>query len=192
MTLITRSWLISRRAILERPRSESRTRSPISNCSTGSSSFVINLHPRPAEGSTTSTRWTRRWRRRYFQPYEQHPQQMVDLWAAPDVGDKQRRAADERIKKTHKSGVRKECELWNVNMEGFGGPAQPSRTISKAPASGYMLLTVKCRRCGNCASVNPQEISLRRSGNTELGGVERTRAFRSASSKRITGRMCAW
>jgi hypothetical protein len=45
------------------------------------------------------------------------------------------------------------CELWSAQMEGFGGPAQPSPTIGQAIDAGYGFLEVQCKRCETRTSV---------------------------------------
>lgn len=46
-----------------------------------------------------------------------------------------------------------ECHLWFEQMEGYGGPAQPSPTIAKCLNGGYGWLEVKCKRCEAPASI---------------------------------------
>src|SRR5947207_8292280 len=55
------------------------------------------------------------------------------------------------------------CLLWSEQMEGFGGPAQPSPTIGQALNSGYGFLEVQCRRCETRTSV-PLEYVRRQRG----------------------------
>jgi len=45
------------------------------------------------------------------------------------------------------------CQLWSAQMEGFGGPAQPSPTIGQALNAGYEFLEVQCKRCETRTSV---------------------------------------
>lgn len=46
-----------------------------------------------------------------------------------------------------------ECQLWSDQMEGFGGPAQPSPTIGQCLNGGYSWLQVKCAHCSTMASI---------------------------------------
>jgi hypothetical protein len=63
-----------------------------------------------------------------------------------------------------------ECELWSAQMEGYGGPAQPSPTIAQAVSAGYFYLEVKCRRCNHHGAVDLR--LLRRQPNTEIWRLE--------------------
>jgi hypothetical protein len=42
---------------------------------------------------------------------------------------------------------------WSVQMEGYGGPAQPSPTIGQCLNGGYGWLEAKCHRCDSRASL---------------------------------------
>jgi hypothetical protein len=44
-----------------------------------------------------------------------------------------------------------ECLLWSEQMEGFGGPPQPSPTIAQCLNGGW--LEVMCKRCETRASL---------------------------------------
>src|SRR5690242_3617226 len=46
-----------------------------------------------------------------------------------------------------------ECMLWSAQMEGFGGPAQPSPTIGQALNGGFGFLEVQCKRCETRTSI---------------------------------------
>lgn len=60
------------------------------------------------------------------------------------------------------------AERWSIQMEAYGGPAQPSPTIGQCLNGGYGWLEVKCHRCEPQASL-PLDASgaraIRRSGN---------------------------
>lgn len=45
------------------------------------------------------------------------------------------------------------CLLWSEQMEGFGGPAQPSPTIGQCLNGGYSWLEIMCKRCEARASI---------------------------------------
>jgi hypothetical protein len=63
-----------------------------------------------------------------------------------------------------------ECEVWSAQMEGFGGPAQPSPTIAQATGAGYFYLEVKCRRCSHRGAVDLRQ--LRRHPTTDIWRLE--------------------
>jgi hypothetical protein len=59
-----------------------------------------------------------------------------------------------------------ECLLWSEQMEGIGGPAQPSPTIAQCLRGGFGWLEVQCRRCETRASIPLEHIRRPRdSGN---------------------------
>src|SRR5436309_5067687 len=47
---------------------------------------------------------------------------------------------------------RAEAEAWSLQMEAYGGPAQPSPTIEQCVNSGLGWLEVECSRCKECRS----------------------------------------
>src|SRR5437773_11636172 len=48
---------------------------------------------------------------------------------------------------------RAEAEAWSLQMEAFGGPAQPSPTIGQRINGGLGWLEVECNRCKTRASL---------------------------------------
>jgi hypothetical protein len=64
-----------------------------------------------------------------------------------------------------------ECLLWSEQMEGFGGPAQPSPTIAQCLNGGYGWLEVMCKRCETRASIpldavrRPRDTPIWKAGN---------------------------
>src|ERR1700675_3767709 len=62
-------------------------------------------------------------------------------------------AAREEAIKAVRAADRAEAEGWSIQMEAFGGPAQPSPTIGQCLNGGYGWMEVKCRRCETSASV---------------------------------------
>lgn len=64
--------------------------------------------------------------------------------------DHARKEADEAIRQRDAA----ECRLWSHQMEGFGGPAQPSPTIGQALNGGFPFLEVQCRRCNTRTSID--------------------------------------
>ncbi len=79
--------------------------------------------------------------------------------------------AREHAKKAIREADAAECVLWSEQMEGFGGPAQPSPTIAQCLNGGYGWLEVMCRRCRN-----PRQPAARchppatRHADLEIGG----------------------
>ena len=66
----------------------------------------------------------------------------------------QRKAAEDEARKADDRMVAAECEIWSAQMEGYGGPAQPSPTIAQALRAGYFFLEVKCHRCDHRGAVD--------------------------------------
>jgi hypothetical protein len=76
--------------------------------------------------------------------------------------------ARERVREAAREVDAAECLLWSEQMEGFGGPAQPSPTIAQCLNGGYGWLEVMCKRCQTRASLPLDAIqrpAIRRSGN---------------------------
>ena len=63
-----------------------------------------------------------------------------------------------------------ECEVWSAQMEGYGGPAQPSPTIEQAVGAGFYFLEVGCRRCTHRGAIDLRR--LRRHPSTEIWRLE--------------------
>src|SRR5262245_3676408 len=62
------------------------------------------------------------------------------------------------------------CEVWSAQMEGYGGPAQPSTTVANAVGAGFFFLEVKCHRCNHRGAVDLR--LLRRDPSTEIWRLE--------------------
>jgi hypothetical protein len=77
---------------------------------------------------------------------------------------------------------RTEAHAWSLRMEGFGGPAQPSPTISQCLNGGYGFLEVKCHRCDTKASI-PLE-AIRRPRNTPIWKLEASLKCRSCRKRK--------
>jgi hypothetical protein len=60
-----------------------------------------------------------------------------------------------------------ECQLWSEQLEGFGGPAQPSPSIAQCINGGYGWLEVECHRCKTRASL-PLDAIRRAARNADL------------------------
>jgi hypothetical protein len=70
------------------------------------------------------------------------------IWGGQVMGAKIRaQGAREAAKKAAREADRAEAEAWSLQMEGYGGPAQPSPTIGQCLNGGYGYLEVKCHRC---------------------------------------------
>jgi hypothetical protein len=75
-----------------------------------------------------------------------------------------------------------ECHLWSEQMEGYGGPAQPSPTIAQCLNGGYGWLEVKCKRCETLASIPLKNV--RRPRVTPIWTLEAAFRCRSCATKR--------
>ena len=69
--------------------------------------------------------------------------------------------ARELAKTAQRDADRAEAELWSIRMEGYGGPAQPSQTISQCLNGRLGWLEVECNRCKTRASLPLDAIRLR-------------------------------
>jgi hypothetical protein len=90
--------------------------------------------------------------------------------------------ARERAKEAVRAADAAECLLWSEQMEGFGGPAQPSPTIAQCLNGGYGWLEVQCHRCQTRASL-PLE-AIRRPRNTPIWKLETSFRCRSCGTPR--------
>jgi hypothetical protein len=75
-----------------------------------------------------------------------------------------REAAHKAVREADRAAV----ELWSIQMEAHGGPAQPSPTIAQCLNGGYGWLQVKCHRCETEASIPLEHVrhhAIRRSGS---------------------------
>jgi len=61
--------------------------------------------------------------------------------------------AQQAAQKAVREADRAAAELWSIQMEAHGGPAQPSPTIAQCLNGGYGWLQVKCYRCETEASI---------------------------------------
>jgi hypothetical protein len=61
--------------------------------------------------------------------------------------------ARDAAQKAVREADRAAAELWSIQMEAYGGPAQPSPTIGQCISGGYGWLQVKCHRCETEASI---------------------------------------
>jgi hypothetical protein len=77
-----------------------------------------------------------------------------------------------------------ECLLWSEQMEGFGGPAQPSPTIAQCLNGGYGWLEVMCKRCHTRVSL-PLD-AIRRTRNTAIWKLEAALKCRSCRARQYS------
>src|SRR5262249_42098101 len=78
--------------------------------------------------------------------------------------------AREAAKKAVRKADRAEAEAWSIQMEGHGGPAQPSPTIGQCLTGGRGWLEVECTRGKTGASL--QLDATRRPRDTPLWKLE--------------------
>ena len=98
------------------------------------------------------------------------------------MGAKMRaKGAREAAKKAAREADRAEAEAWSLQMEGYGGPAQPSPTIGQCLNGGYGYLEVKCR-CTARASLPLN--AIRRPRDTPIWKLEAALKCRSCRKGR--------
>jgi hypothetical protein len=105
------------------------------------------------------------------------------IWGGQIMGAKMRaKGAREAAKKAAREADRAEAEAWSLQMEGYGGPAQPSPTIGQCLNGGYGYLEVKCHRCETRASL-PLD-AFRRPRDTPIWKLEAALKCRSCRKGR--------
>ena len=90
--------------------------------------------------------------------------------------------AREQARRAIREADAAECLLWSEQMEGFGGPAQPSPTIAQCLNGGYGWLEVMCHRCETRASL-PLD-AIRRPRDTPIWKLEAALKCRSCRKGR--------
>jgi hypothetical protein len=90
--------------------------------------------------------------------------------------------ARETARQAIRQADRAEAEAWSIQMEGYGGPAQPSPTIAQCLNGGYGWLEVECNRCKTRASI-PLD-AIRRSRHTPIWKLEAALKCRSCRKRR--------
>jgi hypothetical protein len=65
------------------------------------------------------------------------------IWGGQIMGARYAEAARDAAKKALREANRAEAEAWSLQMEGYGGPAQPSPTIGQC-INGNGWLEVEC------------------------------------------------
>jgi hypothetical protein len=93
-------------------------------------------------------------------------------------------SARQRAKEAVREADAAECLLWSEQMEGYGGPAQPSPTIGQCLNGGYGWLEVECHRCKTRASI-PLD-AVRRSRETPIWKLEAALKCRSCKKGRYS------
>jgi hypothetical protein len=63
-------------------------------------------------------------------------------------------AAEQRAEEMRRAADKAACEAWNLRMEGYGGPAQPSPLLGDVLNAGYHFLEVRCDGCGTHNTVD--------------------------------------
>jgi hypothetical protein len=91
-----------------------------------------------------------------------------------------RRRATEAIREADRA----EAEAWSLQMEGYGGPAQPSPSIGQCLNGGLGWLEVECRRCKTRASL-PLD-AIRRPRKTPLWKLEAALKCRTCRTPRYS------
>jgi hypothetical protein len=92
--------------------------------------------------------------------------------------------ARQQAEKADREADAAECLLWSEQMEGFGGPAQPSPTIAQCLNGDYRWLEVMCHRCETRASL-PLD-AIRRSRATPIWKIESALKCRSCRTPRYS------
>jgi hypothetical protein len=93
-------------------------------------------------------------------------------------------SARERARAAVREADAAECLLWSHQMEGFGGPAQPSPTIEQCLNGGYGWLEVMCKRCET--RVNLPIDAIRRHRDTSIWKLEPALKCRSCRARRYS------
>src|ERR1700675_3313259 len=92
--------------------------------------------------------------------------------------------AREAAEKAAREADAAECLLWSEQMEGYGGPAQPSPTIGQCLNGGLGWLEVMCKRCETRASL-PLD-AIRRPRDTPIWKLEAALKCRSCRTPRYS------
>jgi hypothetical protein len=103
--------------------------------------------------------------------------------------------AREAARKAAREADRAEAEAWSIQMEGYGGPAQPSSTIGQCISGGYGWLEVKKsplryarEPAARCNPATPGYADLEAGGRAEMPVLPQ-RALRSARAHDQTDRV---
>jgi ribosomal protein L44E len=90
--------------------------------------------------------------------------------------------AREQARKAAREANRAEAHAWSIQMEGYGGPAQPSPTIGQCIHGGLGWLEVECNRCKTRASLPLN--AIRRPRDTPIWKLEALLKCRSCQKGR--------
>jgi hypothetical protein len=105
------------------------------------------------------------------------------IWGGQIMGAKIRaQGAREAATKAAREADHAEAYAWSVQMEGYGGPAQPSPTIGQCLNGGLGWLEVECNRCKTRASL-PLD-AIRRPRDTPIWKQEAALKCRSCKKGR--------
>ena len=91
-------------------------------------------------------------------------------------------AAEQRARDARRVADVAACEAWNMRMQGYGGPAQPSPLLGDALNAGYRYLEVKCDGCGTHSAVDMTII--RRPATTPISQLEQRMRCKPCSEQR--------
>src|SRR5213079_3432744 len=105
------------------------------------------------------------------------------IYGGPLMGAKIRaEGARKRAAEAGREADRAEAEAWSLQMEAYGGPARPSRTIGQCLNGGLGWLEVECKRCKTRASL-PLD-AIRRPRSTPIWKLEPSFRCRSCGTRR--------
>jgi hypothetical protein len=102
------------------------------------------------------------------------------IYGGSNYGRERAESARKRTAEAARETDRAEAE--SIQMEGYGGPAQPSPTIGQCLNGGYGWLEVECHRCKTRASI-PLD-AIRRPRNTPIWKLEAALKCRSCKKGR--------
>ncbi|RJF70878.1 hypothetical protein [Rhodopseudomonas palustris] len=92
------------------------------------------------------------------------------------------RAAREEVVLAVRKADRAEAEQWSLQLQTYGGPAQPSPTIGQCLNGGLGWLEVECLRCRTQASL-PLD-AIRRTRDTPIWKLEASLRCRNCATRR--------
>src|SRR3954469_6635326 len=105
------------------------------------------------------------------------------IYGGPLMGAKIRaEGARKRAAEAGREADRAEAEAWSLQMEAYGGPAQPSPTLGHRLNGGLGWLEVECNRCKTRASLPFADI--RRPRDTPIWKLEAALKCRSCKKGR--------
>src|SRR3954470_5096714 len=90
--------------------------------------------------------------------------------------------ARKRAAEAARDADRAEAEAWSLQMEAYGGPAQPSPSIGQCVNGGLGWLEVECNRCKTRASIPLGDV--RRPRDTPIWKLEAALKCRSCKKGR--------